>query len=101
MEFKINKAILVLEKEVESMNVELQIYKILKDGNYHTSDEFAKILGISDKTVRKKINNMRNILDVDVKKGVGLYCTSNLVSKILGAVHSCFLQKSILINKLN
>lgn len=79
MEFKINKAILVLEKEVESMNVELQIYKILKDGNYHTSDEFAKILGISDKTVRKKINNMRNILDVDVKKGVGYRLKNNKV----------------------
>lgn len=53
------------------MNIKLKIYEIFKDKNYHTSNELANILGVSDKTVRNIINDMKSILKFEIKRGVG------------------------------
>ena len=48
-------------------NVVVRIFRILKDGKYHTSLELADILNISDRTCRKYIKILSEIL---IKKNV-------------------------------
>ena len=48
-------------------NLVVRIFRILKDGKYHTSLELADILNISDRTCRKYIKILSEIL---IKKNV-------------------------------
>ena len=48
-------------------NLVIRIYRILKDGKYHTSLELANILNISDRTCRKYIKILSEML---IKRGI-------------------------------
>ena len=51
-------------------NLVIRIYRILKDGKYHTSLELANILNISDRTCRKYIKILSEMLikrDIEIE----------------------------------
>lgn len=52
----------------------IKVYQILKDLKIHTSLEIAESIGVSEKTARKIINELKDILityDIKLKSKVG------------------------------
>lgn len=61
------------------MDRKIKLYEVLKDGKYHTSNELAKELDLSDKTVRKMLKGIKNI---EIKKGLGYRVHSDVSFEI-------------------
>ena len=67
-------------------NVVVRIFRILKDGKYHTSLELADILNISDRTCRKYIKILSEILikkniEIESKPRFGYLLKDNNISE--------------------
>ena len=67
-------------------NLVVRIFRILKDGKYHTSLELADILNISDRTCRKYIKILSEILikknvEIESKPRFGFLLKDNNISE--------------------
>ena len=67
-------------------NLVIRIFRILKDGKYHTSLELSNILNISDRTCRKYIKILSEILmkkniEIESKPRFGYLLKDNHISE--------------------